>query len=73
MTFRGHVQNGAIVLDETARLPEGATVLIEIQHLPKSHRDPRGILKSNGVETSDADIAEIRHDMWRGIPRDDLT
>ncbi len=29
MTVRGHIENGAIVLDEDVSLPEGATVKIE--------------------------------------------
>jgi hypothetical protein len=30
MTYRGHVQNGQIMLDEAAHLPEGAEVNIEV-------------------------------------------
>lgn len=30
MTLHGHVQNGAIVLDELVELPEGAKVLVEV-------------------------------------------
>jgi hypothetical protein len=30
MTYRGHVTNGQITLDEPARLPEGAEVHVEI-------------------------------------------
>jgi hypothetical protein len=30
MTYRGHVKNGQIALDEPARLPEGARVNIEV-------------------------------------------
>lgn len=30
MTCKGHVQNGAIVLDEPMRLPEGTPVKIEL-------------------------------------------
>ncbi len=30
MTYRGHVRNGRIALDESARLPEGATVKVEV-------------------------------------------
>lgn len=29
MTFRGHVQNGVVVLDEPADLPEGVEVRVE--------------------------------------------
>jgi hypothetical protein len=30
MTYRGHVTNGQMMLDEPARLPEGAEVNIEV-------------------------------------------
>ena len=30
MTFDGHVENGNIILDQTATLPEGAKVRIEV-------------------------------------------
>ena len=30
MTYRGHVEHGAVVLDEPASLPEGAKVRLEI-------------------------------------------
>ena len=34
MTCRGHVQNGAIVLDDPVKLPEGAPVAIEVGAAP---------------------------------------
>jgi hypothetical protein len=30
MTYRGHVKNGQITLDEPARLPEGVAVNVEV-------------------------------------------
>lgn len=30
MTYRGHVENGQIVLDHAAHLPEGAEVKVEV-------------------------------------------
>jgi hypothetical protein len=30
MTYRGHVKNGVVVLDEPAELPEGAEVRVEL-------------------------------------------
>lgn len=30
MTYKGHVQNGSVVLDESADLPDGAFVTVEI-------------------------------------------
>ena len=38
MTYRGHVKNGQILLDESARLPEGAAVNVAVleHEAPKS-------------------------------------
>jgi hypothetical protein len=30
MVLQGHIRNGAVVLDETAELPEGAAVRVEV-------------------------------------------
>ncbi len=39
MTYRGHVKNGQITLDEPGRLPEGAEVNVElVQRLAEKHR-----------------------------------
>jgi len=32
MVYRGHVKNGVVVLDETATLPEGVEVKIELSN-----------------------------------------
>ncbi|MBM4039632.1 MAG: hypothetical protein FJ290_14080 [Planctomycetes bacterium] len=37
MTYRGHVENGLVVLDEPASLPEGARVRVEPE---ESEREP---------------------------------
>jgi len=34
MTYRGHVKNGAVVLDEPASLPEGAEVNVQLLSQP---------------------------------------
>ena len=31
MTYRGHVKNGVVVLDEPVKLPEGAEVQVDLQ------------------------------------------
>ena len=31
MIYRGHVENGHVVLDESVALPEGATVTVELR------------------------------------------
>lgn len=30
MTYKGHIKNGTVVLDENVRLPEGAAVTVEL-------------------------------------------
>ncbi len=72
MTLRGHVENGAIVVDDKAPLPEGAVVFIEIQRLAVPRRNPCGILKGLGPDITEEDIAEVRREMWRNFPRDDF-
>jgi hypothetical protein len=41
MTYRGHVKNGQITLDEPARLPEGAEVNVEIVQKKGLHNGVR--------------------------------
>ena len=40
MTYRGHVKNGIVVLDEAVKLPEGAEVEVAVQAPPPS-ADPQ--------------------------------
>jgi hypothetical protein len=39
MTYRGHVKNGQITLDEPATLPEGADVQVEVLGGPPAASD----------------------------------
>jgi predicted DNA-binding antitoxin AbrB/MazE fold protein len=49
MTYKGHVKNGVVVLDEPADLPDGAEVQIELaaeeQTLYERLKDVIGIVK----------------------------
>jgi hypothetical protein len=36
MTYKGHIENGAIVLDEPVTLPNGAEVMVELAALQKA-------------------------------------
>ena len=40
MTYRGHIKNGQILLDEPARLPEGGEVSVAVVE----HQSPEGTL-----------------------------
>ena len=41
MTYRGHIKNGQVTLDEPARLPEGAEVSVEILYEQVEHNGVR--------------------------------
>jgi|GEM_PF-3022445 len=45
MTYRGHVKNGQITLDESAQLPEGAKVNVEVQEPGSRITHPRVRIK----------------------------
>lgn len=49
MTYVGHVKNGVVVLDESAKLPEGVAVRVELaDDLPPS-APGEGIMKHAGI------------------------
>ncbi len=39
MTFRGHVENGVIVLDEPVTIADGVAVAVEVKILPSHETD----------------------------------
>ncbi len=41
MTYKGHVENGVIVLDEPADLPDGAQVSIDVRVIPEGAEDEK--------------------------------
>lgn len=71
MTYRGHIENGMIVLDEAAHLPEGAEVVVALRSTRKASLDPFGIC-ADGPKVSEEDIAEARREMWENFPRNDI-
>ena len=40
MTLRGHIRNGAVVLDEPSQLPEGTAVEVELRKLEEQDSPP---------------------------------
>ena len=72
MTYRGHIENGRIVLDEPADLPEGGRVTVHVHVEASSHagpppqgrfRDLFGSVQSG--DSSSADNARIDADLAR--------
>ena len=43
MTYRGHIKNGTVVLDEPVQLPEGAAVEVNVAEAPKPLHAPRSL------------------------------
>lgn len=63
MTYKGHVQNGVVVLDEPVRLNEGARVTIEVLHDAPDEPPHPEILRFTGVLPNDIDArAEYAQD-----------
>jgi hypothetical protein len=81
MTYRGHVRNGAVVLDDPAVLPEGAAVEVRVVAAPATGARPITSLDElRGADTSDVPFGEDfeqtlrqwRSEPWRSSPQDPL-
>ena len=71
MTYRGHVENGQIMLDGPACLPEGATVQVELIQPPGNDDDLNAVLlrhagKGRGLPT---DLAANHDHYVHGKPK----
>lgn len=72
MTYRGHIRNGAVVLESGAALPEGTEVLVQPVEAPASAGNGQGnasiwqkLLELSGTAQGlPADLPE-RHDEYR--------
>ena len=64
MVYRGHVKNGAVVLDDAARLPEGVAVAVQVVDQTPSEEIHPDIARFSGVLPADLDAKETRH---RGV------
>lgn len=57
MTYRGHIQNGAVVLDAPLSLPEGTPVLVEAR--PASPREILATAKRVYEGLSSDEVMEV--------------
>jgi hypothetical protein len=76
MTFKGHVENGAIVFDEPVNLPEGASLQIDIMSAPSSEQEEKGSTLASRLSSVIGSIeglpedASINHDHYLyGAPK----
>ncbi|HEX5472091.1 MAG TPA: hypothetical protein VFW73_09400 [Lacipirellulaceae bacterium] len=71
MTYRGHVKNGQIALDESVELPEGAEVQVSV--LPAAKNEPgiwNALLDLAGtLEGLPPDLAENHDHYLYGTPK----
>ena len=63
MVFHGHVRNGVVVLDAPARLPEGASVRVEVIADDESHPAPRQGGQWKGQVSISSDFDELPEDI----------
>ncbi|HEY8665093.1 MAG TPA: hypothetical protein VIL86_00440 [Tepidisphaeraceae bacterium] len=69
MTYRGHIKNGAVVLEDAPSLPEGAEVSVEV--VTEDIRSlKQGLRKLSGViEGGPADLARNHDHYLYGTPK----
>ena len=60
MTYRGHIENGRIVLDEPAELPEGSRVTVHVEPRSQAGALPPGRLRDlfGSVQSGDSSSAD---------------
>ena len=68
MTYRGHIRNGAVVLDEPLRLPEGSQVLIQPVESPATLGELFRDVAGQGKDLPDD--GSLQHDHYiSGAPK----
>ena len=55
MTYKGRIENGVVVLDEKADLPEGAQVRIEIEQAAEEFEISESVKRFTGLLPEDID------------------
>jgi hypothetical protein len=62
MTYKGHIENGAVVLDEPVQLPEGSRVIIQSAEATASLRELLGDVAGRGKDLPDD--GSVQHDHY---------
>ena len=68
MTYRGHVENGVVVLDEPVKLPEGARVRVELAS-PQPATLAERLKDVIGIIEGPPDLAEQHDHYAHGKPK----
>jgi len=69
MTYRGHIKNGQITLDEPAQLPEGAEVSVEVVESQAKRTIWEKLLSIAGTVEGPEDWAENHDHYIHGTPK----
>jgi hypothetical protein len=70
MSFQGHIENGVVVFDEPASLPEGAVVRVELASAPARKTLAERFKDIIGtVHDLPADMAENHDHYLHGTPK----
>ncbi|MCG3197311.1 MAG: hypothetical protein GHCLOJNM_01796 [bacterium] len=71
MTYRGHVENGVVVLDEGAELPEGAVVEVDLPEPEDQGESLRELFMrfSGVVKGYPSDFSENHDHYIHGTPK----
>jgi hypothetical protein len=83
MTFRGHIRNGAVILDDApASLPEGAAVEVSVvagSHLPPQRPPVTSLDQLRSKLPGDPfgpdfeqTLRQWRSEPWRSVPQEPL-
>lgn len=75
MTYRGHIENGKVVLAEDVALPEGTQVEVAVSQPPDASRDthappanePPGLTIEEKIARI---VADVPDDEWESLPAD---
>jgi hypothetical protein len=72
MTYRGHIRNGVVVLDDGVDLPDGTVVSVEAQPAGAPVGSPQAVLEVAGTWRGDRDeldrlLEELRRDKWAEV------
>jgi hypothetical protein len=66
MSFQGHIENGAVVLDEPVSLPNGTVVRIELVDAAKEQAKVRGPVVA---DTDQAYTVQQMAQVWKAVTK----
>jgi hypothetical protein len=65
-SYKGVVKDGAVVLDDSVRLPEGTPVIVTMQGAPTGTPEAVLAAMAQGPSLSQEDVSALLHEIERG-------